>query len=201
MNRRQVPLVEFDTLDDVHRLWFYGVFFTDIKMVQAAAGHAFVVSRQGDDGRDPHGVFQALSDAAIVRYGRCFLGCTLPSGTTRTKLPPRYVFEGPLGVCHRQVIAMRHGLVAHADLRERRMVLRKALPNEAQKWHLIAGGGAMLPDGIMLLSGLCEQLRKMVVEEVRPLIEKRIDAMDFGEELDLASLVEQPAPSNVTWIE
>ena len=81
------------------------------------------------------------------------------------------------------------------------MVLRKALPNEAQKWHLIAGGGAMLPDGIMLLSGLCEQLRKMVVEEVRPLIEKRIDAMDFGEELDLASLVEQPAPSNVTWIE
>lgn len=59
----------------------------------------------------------------------------------------------------------------------------------------------MLPDGIMLLSGLCEQLRKMVVEEARPLIERRIDAMEIGEELDLSSLVEQSVPGNVTWIE
>src|SRR5690349_8803184 len=185
MTKRRLPRLDFDDLDEVHRLWFYGLFFTDLKMVQSAASYAFVVSRSGDDGRNPHGVFQALNDAAIVRYGRCFLGCILPDGTATTRLPARYVFEGPLGVCHGKVMAMRHGLVAHSDLRERPVVLRKAREDEPDKWQIISGGGAMLPTGIMLLSGLCEQLRKIVVEEARPLIEKRIALMQVGEEVDL----------------
>jgi hypothetical protein len=170
-------------------------------MVQSAVRHAIEVSRKGDDGSDPHGLFQALNDAAIVRYGRCFLACVLPDGRAKTKLPERYGFEGPLGEVHTKVMAMRHGLVAHADLRERRIVLCRDRSNEGRKWHINTSGGAIPPIGAMTLSSLCQQLRNRLVEEVRPLIEKRIDMMDEGQELDLASLVENPQAGNVFWLD
>jgi len=161
------------------------------------------MSRVGDDGRDPFGHYQDFNDAAVVRYARCFMGCRLPDGKRKTRLPDRYIFDGPLGEIHAKAMAIRHGIVAHTDLRERRVTLSKNHEEVGRpdRWQIKTSGGAMTPSAMMVFSALCEQLRKLVVSESLPLIEKQIETMKVGEELELTSLVENAQAGGVSWID
>jgi hypothetical protein len=188
--KRRLPLVDFDSLNCEVRLWFLAIFQRDIREARFFAQDALAMAAAGIDDRDPHSLYCRSHDAAIVRYARCFLACRLPNGAAATRLPDRYLFEGtPLAVMHNQVIAARHGIVAHADMRERQVTLTKFHESAAEpnRWQINTSNGNLPPTALMHFASLCELHRKKVVEEIVPLVESRLSVMKIGETIALAS--------------
>lgn len=189
MNKTR-KLVDFDSLSADLRLWFLALFHRDIREAHQAASDAIGFARLGHNDQDPDSMYCRCHDAAVVRYARCFLGCNLPDGSAKIRLPERYKFPGAvLGTIHERIIAFRHGLVAHADMRERSVVLKKVHddPTKPDQWIINASGGNLPPQALQLFISLCEIHRKTVVSELGPMIENRLSTMTVGETVSLIS--------------
>lgn len=184
---KRLPFVDFDKLSSPYRIWFLAVFKRDIQEAEQAAIDAVALAQTGDDDQNPNGMYCRCHDAAVVRYARSFLGCTLPDNTGKVRLPDRYKFQGPLGVIHDQVMAARHGLVAHADLRERSVVLTKHPDGARPSWSVAISGGNLPPTELQTFISLCRLHRKTVNAELLPLIEQRLTTMKSGESVVLQS--------------
>lgn len=63
-------------------------------------------------------------------------------------------------------------------------------------WGLTASGGALSPTTMRYLIELCEQHRRRVVADIRPMIEARVSAMKVGEILHLKASTK----GKVIWI-
>lgn len=198
--------IPFDSLDAAHRLWFLTLLYNDLKLARLAITEALALARQGHDDQSQDGLYSCFHDAAVVRYARGFLTCRLPGGKTTTKLPERFSFpHPPLSVMHAKVIAMRHSVVAHIDMRRKEVVLRKVKEvGEKDRWQIIPSGAHLPPSAMMFFLSICNIVIDNIVRETRPLIDERVATMKVGDVLDLrmvTGVFEENEPDDVdVWL-
>jgi len=177
-----------ESLDVAQRLLFIGLSESDF--VQASTAAKTALALVGDPTWEPCPTYLALSEAALIRYSRPFMGNRMPGTKKKAALPLSYLpFEiDGAEAFHQVAMAIRHQFGAHSDMTKRDLWLEKLLaPEFGVVWRGHALCAWLKPPDLYGLHRLANAMASALRQELSMLAEEAFPGIPGGAKLHVST--------------
>lgn len=137
----------------------------------------------GDERWQPTPEYLALSDSAIIRYARPFMGNKVPGRDQKAFLPLAFLPDNIQGVeaFHKSVMSLRHQFGAHSDMSQRDARIEKSAAHDGSSvWQGHALCAFLQPPDLYSLTRVADALVEKLKRELTAIAEKAFPNAEMG---------------------
>jgi hypothetical protein len=193
------PLMTLETFTtdypETVRLWFLTLAVADMNASETAARSAMEQLSVRD--RKDERIYDALVEAAVVRYFRPFKRCKLPDGKGSIRLTAALVPAGYEDL-HALIEATRDQSTAHSDMTVRPSYIRRhrRTSNSPLMWQAFTTSSSIDEFAVARLPGLTKGVRALLLPLVNELADKLMPDATFEQTFELTPTVAIPSPNH-----
>lgn len=176
------PLMAPDALDRGQRILFIGLSESDFSQASQAAGIALQQVGPTPDWK-PSPIYICLSEAALVRYARPFMGNRMIGMKGKAALPLSYLPQsfGGVEAFHTSLMELRHQFGAHSDMTKRHLLLERLRELEhGNGWRGSALCALIKPPDLYNLRRVADAMVMLLKKELSSLADQHFPTVAPG---------------------